>query len=315
MPASAWNQAESSIGITLRMPTSGPLSQSPATPSGADFTIPDGAYGAEQVSSRSEGRTLPALSDRVNILGVGATPQDLNSAVTTLDQWRAERRQEYVCVVSVHGLVVAQRDPMIRHALNHCGMATEDGMPLVWWSRLAGFPRARRVCGSDLLDEVCAFGLPHKFRHYFYGASPKAVEQLIDRLRKRYPGLSVAGYRSPPFRPLTPAEDAADIAAINEAEPDFVWVGLGMPKQEKWMVEHLGKINATALIGVGAAFDFHAGTKPRAPVWMQHAGLEWLFRLLTEPRRLAHRYLIDNSLFIGHTLQQVTGLRKYSLDL
>jgi N-acetylglucosaminyldiphosphoundecaprenol N-acetyl-beta-D-mannosaminyltransferase len=298
------------------MLTSGPLSQSQAAaPSGADFTVPDGVYGAEQVSSRSEGRALPAVSDRVNILGVGATPQDLNSAVTTLDRWRAERRQEYVCVVSVHGLVVAQRDPVIRQALNHCGMATEDGMPLVWWSRLAGFPEARRVCGSDLLDEVCAFGVPRKFRHYFYGASPKVVEQLIDRLQKRHPGLCVAGYRSPPFRPLTSAEDTANIAAINETQPDFVWVGLGMPKQEKWMVEHLGKINATALIGVGAAFDFHAGTKPRAPVWMQHAGLEWLFRLLTEPRRLAHRYLIDNSLFIGHMLQQVTGLRKYSLDL
>jgi N-acetylglucosaminyldiphosphoundecaprenol N-acetyl-beta-D-mannosaminyltransferase len=297
------------------MLTRGTLSPGAATPSGTDFTIPDGAYGAgQQVCSRGESRALPALSDRVNILGVGATPQDLNGAVTTLDRWRAERRQEYVCVVSVHGLVVAQRDPMIRHALNHCGMATEDGMPLVWWSRLAGFSRARRVCGSDLLDEVCAFGLPHKFRHYFYGASPKVVEQLIDRLQKRHPGICVAGYRSPPFRPLTAAEDAGDIAAINEAEPDFVWVGLGMPKQEKWMVEHLGKVNATALIGVGAAFDFHAGTKPRAPVWMQHAGLEWLFRLLTEPRRLAHRYLIDNSLFIGHTLQQVTGLRKYSLD-
>ena len=297
------------------MLTRGTLSPGAATPSGADFTIPDGAYGAEQVSSRSEGRALPAVSDRVNILGVGATPQDLNNAVETLDRWRTEKRREYVCVVSVHGLVVAQRDPAIRHALNHCGMATEDGMPLVWWSRLAGFREARRVCGSDLLDEVCAFGRPHKFRHYFYGATPKVVEQLIDRLQKRHPGLSVAGYRSPPFRPLTPAEDAADIAAINEAEPDFVWVGLGMPKQENWMVEHLGKINATALIGVGAAFDFHAGTKPRAPVWMQHAGLEWLFRLLTEPRRFAHRYLIDNLLFIGHMLQQVTGLRKYSLDV
>ena len=296
------------------MLTRGTLSPGAATPSGTDFTIPDGAYGAEQVSSRSEGRALPAVSDRVNILGVGATPQDLNNAVETLDRWRTEKRQEYVCVVSVHGLVVAQRDPAIRHALNHCGMATEDGTPLVWWSRLAGFREARRVCGSDLLDEVCAFGLPHKFRHYFYGASPKVVEQLIDRLRKRHPGLCVAGYRSPPFRPLTAAEDAGDIAAINEAEPDFVWVGLGMPKQEKWMVEHLGKINATALIGVGAAFDFHAGAKPRAPVWMQHAGLEWLFRLLTEPRRLAHRYLIDNSLFIGHMLRQATGLRKYSLD-
>ena len=282
--------------------------------SGSEFTVSVGADGAEQVL-RSEGRALPAVRDRVNILGVGAMPLDLDRAVATLERWRAERRQEYVCVVSVHGLVVAQRDPAIRRALNHCGMATEDGTPLVWWSRLAGYPEARRVCGSDLLDELCAFGVPRKFRHYFYGASQEVLEKLVARLEKRHPGLCTVGYRSPPFRPATPAEDAADIAAINEAEPDFVWVGLGMPKQEKWMVEHLGKINATALIGVGAAFDFHAGTKPRAPVWMQHAGLEWLFRLMTEPRRLAHRYLIDNSLFIGHMLQQVTGLRKYPLNV
>jgi N-acetylglucosaminyldiphosphoundecaprenol N-acetyl-beta-D-mannosaminyltransferase len=278
--------------------------------SAAEFTIPDGVCGAEQVFSPSEGRASPGVSDRVDILGVGATPQDLNTAVATLERWRAERRQEYVCVVSVHGLVMAQRDPTIRHALNHCGMATEDSMPLVWWSRLAGFSQARRVCGSDLLDAACAHGVPRGFRHYFYGATPKVVERLIDRLQKRHPGVCVTGYRSPPSRPLTPAEDAAEIAAINAAEPDFVWVGLGMPKQEKWMVEHLGKIDATALIGVGAAFDFHAGTKPRAPVWMQHAGLEWLFRLLTEPRRFAHRYFIDNLLFIGHMLQQVTRLRK-----
>jgi N-acetylglucosaminyldiphosphoundecaprenol N-acetyl-beta-D-mannosaminyltransferase len=283
--------------------------------SGAEFTIPDGVYGAEQVSLPSEGRASPTVSDRVNILGVGATPQDVNTAVATLERWRAERRQEYVCVVSVHGLVVAQRDPTIRNALNHCGMATEDGMPLVWWSRLAGFSQARRVCASDLLDAACAHGVPRGFRHYFYGATPKVTERLIHRLQKLHPGLRVAGYRPAPFRPLTPVEDAAEIAAINAAEPDFVWVGLGIPKQEKWMVDHLGEINATALIGVGAAFDFYAGTRPRAPIWMQHAGLEWLFRLLTEPRRFAQRYLIDNLLFIGYMLQQVTGLRKYSLDV
>jgi N-acetylglucosaminyldiphosphoundecaprenol N-acetyl-beta-D-mannosaminyltransferase len=295
----------------LAMLTSGTLPRDAvAGRSDAHITISE----APQVSSRSEGRASPAPNDRVNILGVGATPQDLDVAVATLDRWRAEGRQEYVCVVSVHGLVVAQRDPVIRNALNHCGMATEDGMPLVWWSRLAGYSQARRVCGSDLLDKVCAYGAPRQLRHYFYGASPKVLEQLVERLRKRHPGLCVAGSHSPPFRALTAAEDAADIAAINETRPDFVWVGLGMPKQEKWMVEHLGKVNATALIGVGAAFDFHAGTKPRAPVWMQHAGLEWAFRLLTEPRRLAHRYLIDNALFIGHTLQQVTGLKTYARD-
>jgi N-acetylglucosaminyldiphosphoundecaprenol N-acetyl-beta-D-mannosaminyltransferase len=211
--------------------------------------------------------------------------------------------------------MVAQRDPTMRRALNHCGMAAEDGMPLVWWSRLAGFSRARRVCGSNLLDAACAYGVPRGFRHYFYGATPEVVERLIDRLQKRHPGLCVTGYRSPPRRPLTPAEDAAEIAAINAAEPDFIWVGLGTPKQEKWMAEHLGKIDATALIGVGAAFDFDAGMKPRAPVWMQQAGLEWLFRLLTEPRGFARRYLIDNLLFIGHMVRQVTRLRTYPLDL
>ncbi len=253
-------------------------------------------------------------NDRVNILGVGAMPLDLGKAVAMLEQWRVEGRREYVCLISVHGLVMAQREPAVRSALNCCGLAAEDGMPLVWWSRLAGFSQARRVCGSDLLDQVCAYGVSRKYRHYFYGASPRVLELLVDRLQRRHPGLVVAGYNSPPFRPLSKAEDAADVAAINETRPDFVWVGLGMPKQEKWMVEHLGKIEATALIGVGAAFDFHAGTKPRAPVWMQRSGLEWLFRLLTEPRRLAHRYLIDNALFVGHMLQQVTGRKTYARD-
>jgi len=256
----------------------------------------------------------PIASDRVNILGVGAMPLDLGKAVATLERWRVERRRDYVCVVSVHGLVTAQRNPEIRKALNRSGMATEDGMPLVWWSRLAGFSQARRVCGSDLLEEVCAYGVPRGYRHYFYGASPHVLELLTDRLQQRHPGLIVAGSRSPPFRPLTPAEDADDIAAINEARPDFVWVGLGMPKQEQWMVDHLGKVEATALIGVGAAFDFHAGTKPRAPVWMQRSGLEWLFRLMSEPRRLAHRYLIENAKFIGLALQQVTGWKAFAHD-
>jgi N-acetylglucosaminyldiphosphoundecaprenol N-acetyl-beta-D-mannosaminyltransferase len=282
---------------------------------GGDFPPPYGADGAERPMIKDGALSAkPTARDRVNILGVGAMPLDLDKAVATLEQWRIERRREYVCLISVHGLVVAQREPTVRSALNRCGLAAEDGMPLVWWSLLAGFSQARRVCGSDLLDEVCAYGVPRKYRHYFYGASPRVLDLLVDRLQRRHLGLIVAGYRSPPFRPLTSAEDAEDIAAINEARPDFVWVGLGMPKQEGWMVEHLGKIDATALLGVGAAFDFHAGTKPRAPIWMQRSGLEWLFRLMTEPRRLAHRYMIDNALFVGHMLQQVTGWKTYTQD-
>jgi N-acetylglucosaminyldiphosphoundecaprenol N-acetyl-beta-D-mannosaminyltransferase len=248
---------------------------------------------------------------RVNILGVGVMPMNVAQAVATLAKWRDEGRREYACCVSVHGLVVAQRDAAIRGALNGAALATQDGMPLVWWCRLAGITQARRVCGSDLLDAMCALAVQHGHRHYFYGGSPRVVEQLVARLTQRHPGLVIAGYRSPPFRQQTEAEDAADVAAINDARPDYVWVGLGMPKQEKWMASHLGRINATALLGVGAAFDFHAGTKPRAPRWMQAYGFEWLFRLASEPRRLAHRYLIDNTLFVAHMAQQLSGWRSY----
>jgi N-acetylglucosaminyldiphosphoundecaprenol N-acetyl-beta-D-mannosaminyltransferase len=283
--------------------------------SGGGFTLASGISRAERPAIEDAALSAPpTVIDRVNILGVGAMPLDLDKAAATLERWRTERQRRYVCLISVHGLVIAQRDPGIRSALNHCSMAAEDGMPLVWWSRLAGFAQARRVCGSDLLDAVCAYGLPRGYRHYFYGASPHVLGLLADRLTRRHPGLIVAGYRSPPFRPLTADEDAEDIAAINDARPDFVWIGLGMPKQEKWMVEHLGKVDATALIGIGAAFDFHAGTKPRAPIWMQRSGLEWLFRLMTEPRRLAHRYLIDNALFVCYMLRQVSGLKTYARD-
>jgi N-acetylglucosaminyldiphosphoundecaprenol N-acetyl-beta-D-mannosaminyltransferase len=251
---------------------------------------------------------------RVNILGVGVMPGNVAQAVATLDAWRAQGRRDYVCCVSVHGIVVSQRDAEIRRALNRSGLATQDGMPLVWWARRAGFPNATRVCGSDLMDAMCALGAREGHRHYFYGGSPRVIAKLVERLTARHPGLIVCGAKSPPFRTLTPEEDAADVAEINATRPDFVWIGLGMPKQEKWMVSHLGRIEATALLGVGAAFDFHAGTKPRAPVWMQQRGLEWLHRLASEPRRLAHRYLVDNSLFMMHTLLRVVGRRAYPQD-
>jgi len=268
------------------------------------------------IDLRHDGRLAGASSPipRVNILGVGITPVHLAQAVATLDEWSREGRREYVSCVSVHGLVTAQRDGEIRNAINRSGLATEDGMPLVWWCRRAGFAQAGRVCGSDLLDAMCALAIRRGHRHYFYGGSPDVVERLVARLTERYPGLVIVGHRSPPFRPLTAEEDAADVAAINEARPDFVWVGLGMPKQEKWMASQVGKIEAAALIGIGAAFDFHAGTKSRAPLWMQRSGVEWLFRLITEPRRLAHRYLVDNSIFVTRALQQLAGWKSYARD-
>ena len=246
-------------------------------------------------------------SARVNILGVLAMPMDIERAMAILEEWRVQGRRDYVCCVSVHGLVVAQRDPAILRALNNAGMATEDGMPLVWWSRWAGFKHARRVCGPDLMAAVCAASVERGTRHFFYGGSPRVLAALVAKLCERYPGFQVAGALSPPYRPLTDAEDEADIAAINASKPDYVWVGLGMPKQEAWMAAHAGKIEAAALLGVGAAFDFLAGTTKRAPGWMQRNGIEWMFRFATEPRRLARRYMVDNALFLYYALRQAAG--------
>lgn len=245
---------------------------------------------------------------RVNILGVNVNATDLKEAVATLERWREEKQRKYVCCVSVHGIVTARRDRAVHEALNGSGFSTTDGMPLAWWCRGAGHTYAKRVPGSELLGAMCELGSQRGHRHYFYGGSPRVLRLLVERLRREYPGLVIAGSHSPPFRALTPEEDTADINAINKANPDFVWIGLGMPKQEKWMADHVGKINATALLGVGAAFDFWAGTKPRAPRWMQQSGLEWAFRLATEPRRLAHRYLIDNSVFVALAARQLAGL-------
>jgi N-acetylglucosaminyldiphosphoundecaprenol N-acetyl-beta-D-mannosaminyltransferase len=251
---------------------------------------------------------------RVNILGVGITPIDLRQAVAALEKWREDGRHEYVCCTSVHGLVEARRNPQVRKALNRAGLTTADGMPLVWWCRRAGHPQAARVCGTDLLLAMCACEPARGHRHYFYGGSQQVTERLVSALTQRFPGLIVAGHRTPPFRQLTPEEDAADVAAINAARPNFVWVGLGMPKQEEWMALHVGHVHAAALLGIGAAFDFVSGTKPRAPVWMQKSGMEWLFRLMTEPRRLAIRYLVGNTVFVASALQQLTGWKSYSRD-
>jgi N-acetylglucosaminyldiphosphoundecaprenol N-acetyl-beta-D-mannosaminyltransferase len=268
----------------------------------------DGMQG--QIGTAMEHGNTSFSPARVNILGVGAMPMTLDRAMATLEDWRREGRRDYVCCISVHGLVVAQRDTGIRDALNGAGLATQDGMPLVWWSRRAGFPGTGRVCGPDLMAAMCAASATQGTRHFFYGGSQRVLDALVARVQALHPGFILAGAVSPPFRTLSAEEDAAYVAAINETRPDYVWVGLGMPKQEAWMAAHVGRIEATALLGVGAAFDFHAGTTPRAPVWMQRSGIEWMFRLATEPRRLARRYLIDNSLFVYYAFRQWAGISR-----
>lgn len=250
---------------------------------------------------------------RVNILGVGVSAINMATALEIIEGWIARRESHYVCVTGVHGVMESQRDESLRRIHNQAGLVTPDGMPLVWLSRLRGFHQVDRVYGPDLMLALCERSVDLGYRHFFYGGAEGVPEQLAAVLQGRFPGLRVVGTYSPPFRPLTPEEDREMVRMINGANPDIVWVGLSTPKQERWMAEHVGRLTAPVLIGVGAAFDFHPGRKPQAPRWMQRAGLEWLFRLLTEPRRLWRRYLINNPLFIALVVLEMLGLRRYPL--
>lgn len=235
-------------------------------------------------------------------------------ALDAIGRWISSGDRQYVCVSGVHGVMESQRDEELRRIHNEAGLVTPDGMPLVWVSRLKGFKGVSRVYGPDLLLACCERFLSQQCRHFFYGAAEGVAERLSQRLASRFPGLVIAGSFSPPFRALSAQEDDDIITMINATKPDIVWVGLSTPKQERWMKEHVKRINASVLIGVGAAFDFHAGVKPQAPRWMQRAGLEWFFRMITEPRRLGRRYMVNNPLFIINLFLQLAGIRRYELD-
>lgn len=253
--------------------------------------------------------------ERTNVLGVGISAINIPMALEVLDAWIRQQHHTYVCITGVHGVMESQADPELRKIHNQAGLVTPDGMPMVWLSRLAGHKHVDRVYGPDLMLAVCEVSLQKGYRHFFYGGNEGVPELLRDKLQEKFPGLLVVGTYSPPFRPLTPEEDAAIVSQINAARPDIVWVGLSTPKQERWMAAHLGKVQAPVMIGVGAAFDFHAGLKPQAPRWMQRSGLEWFFRMVSEPKRLARRYLQNNPRFVMAVLMQLLGLRRYKLDV
>jgi N-acetylglucosaminyldiphosphoundecaprenol N-acetyl-beta-D-mannosaminyltransferase len=253
---------------------------------------------------------MPATSSRrsvprVDILGVGVSAINMDDALEVIDGWITAGVRHYVCITGVHGVMESQRDEALRRIHNSAGLVTPDGMPLVWLSRWRGWRGTTRVYGPDLMLALCERSLATGYRHFFYGGKDGVPERLAERLQKRYPGLAVAGIYSPSFKPIAALESDEVIARINDTKPDIVWVGLGTPKQEHWMAQHVGRLSASALVGVGAAFDFHAGLQRQAPRWMQRSGLEWLFRLANEPRRLWRRYLINNSLFVWLTLLQM----------
>jgi N-acetylglucosaminyldiphosphoundecaprenol N-acetyl-beta-D-mannosaminyltransferase len=252
--------------------------------------------------------------ERVNVLGVGVSAINLDSAVEFILRALERNVRGYVCVTGVHGVSEAQNDPDFRAILNRSFLTTPDGMPMVWMGRLQGFHSIGRVYGPDLMLRICALSADRKLTHFLYGGVPGVVETLKRKLESQFPGLQVVGTFTPPFRPLTDQENEDLRRRVAEAKPDLFWVGLSTPKQEKFMAEYCTRLDARLFLGVGAAFDFHTGRLPQAPRWMQRCGLEWLFRLKCEPRRLWKRYCKNNPLFVLRALGQLTRISKYRLN-
>jgi N-acetylglucosaminyldiphosphoundecaprenol N-acetyl-beta-D-mannosaminyltransferase len=266
---------------------------------------------------RPQGSVELQLSESVRapetaaVLGVPLGLTDYESTLDWIDQTVATRDQEYVCVCNVHAVMASAEDPELRAALLGSSVNVPDGQPLVWALNLLGHSLNDRVYGPELMARHCARAATSGQRLYLYGGRNQgALVQLALNLRQRYPGVRIVGGYSPPHRPLSPEEREAVIKEINSSRADVVWVGIGVPKQEKWMAEMRPHLEAPVLAGVGAAFDFHAGLVPQAPAWIQSSGLEWAYRLVHEPRRLWRRYLRYNPRFVYAFARQLVQHRR-----
>ena len=236
---------------------------------------------------------------RVSVLGSYIDAMDWDQCLERIMGWAAVGVHRYVCLCNAHSVVTARREPRFGQVIAAADLAAPDGAPVAWCMRLMGFPRQRRISGPDLMWECCARAVAEGRPVFLYGGNPQTLARLAARLVREFPGLKVAGCHAPPYRPMTAEEDARVVREIEDSGARIVFVSLGCPKQEAWMAEHRDRINAV-MIGVGAAFDFHAGVMNRAPRWMRKIGLEWLHRLLAEPRRLWRRYLVTNTLFMAY---------------
>lgn len=270
---------------------------------------------------------------RINVLGVGISALTLDSAVEAVLAAIQNGEQGYVTVTGVHGVSECQSDAELRRIHNESFLSTPDGMPLTWMGRMQGVgaDQMSRVYGPDLMLRVLDQGQTEGLRHFFFGGRDGVAELLREKLLAKFPEAQIVGTYTPPFRPLDETEELQLLDELNRLQPNCFWVGLSTPKQERIMADLLARYGAEAtggaeatnalarlpsplvMFGVGAAFDFHAGLIPQAPAWMQRSGLEWLFRLQKEPRRLWKRYCKNNPLFVLRAALQLTGLRKYKL--
>lgn len=244
---------------------------------------------------------------KFNILGSPVNAMNMETCCAAVEQALDAKAKGYVCVTGVHGLTEAYEQPEFREILQKAFLVTPDGMPLSWIGWMKGFKEMDRVYGPDLMLEVLRRGVATGWTHFLYGGASGVAEQLKAVLEAKVPGVKIAGTYCPPFRALTAEEDLRLIAQVETLKPDVIWVGMSTPKQERFMSAYLGRLSTTLMFGVGAAFDFHAGRVKQAPRWMQRLGLEWLFRVIQEPKRLAGRYFRNNPLFVWRFIKESVG--------
>jgi N-acetylglucosaminyldiphosphoundecaprenol N-acetyl-beta-D-mannosaminyltransferase len=247
---------------------------------------------------------------RFSVLGVQVDAVQIPDVITRIEEWIARRSaSHFIAVTGMHGVVEAQHDEAFKRILNDADLVVPDGMPLVWVGRKCGHPLKRRVYGPELMETFCRV-TSTKYRHFLYGGAPGVADNLAQFLHNQT-GALIAGTYSPPFRPLSSSEDAETVKFIHGAAPDILWIGLSTPKQERWMYDHRKSLHVPAMVGVGAAFDLLTGKVKQAPHWMREGGLEWLFRLRQEPRRLWRRYLIYGSEFAWKASLEALGLKSF----
>jgi N-acetylglucosaminyldiphosphoundecaprenol N-acetyl-beta-D-mannosaminyltransferase len=249
-----------------------------------------------------------------DVLGVKVSAINMSLAVSMADRWIATSNPGYVCVTGVHGVMEAQADPEFLHILNRAAINTPDGMPMTWVGRLQGHHHMDRVYGPDFMAAMCRLSVERGYRNFLCGGEPGVAELLSESLQLRFSGLKIVGTYTPPFRALNPEEEMELVARVRESRPHILWVGLGTPKQERFMVQYLDRLQVPLLVGVGAAFDFHTGRLRECSGWVKRAGLQWMHRLMQDPKRLWKRYLLGNSTFLWHLAWQLSGLRHYPND-